>query len=166
MSLESDVAQEIADMDSTFGVVAPAVQRNKNSVPDGNYRVLINVVHFKRSEKSQELLLEWNMEVYDEEGDYNQAPLERVNFLRTDKNIAWMKNDLEKAGLECAKLTVSQIVPLLPSLSRVVIDVTTKKDGKYFNVYINGVADIDAGEAPPTLGDDDVPDVTDPFADQ
>lgn len=115
-----------------------------DDVPDGKYTARVERVELKNSQQGNPMLA-WELRITG--GDCDNRMLFRNNMLVTEQNLAWLKTDLGRCGMELAKL--SDLEDRLGELLDITLEVTKKTKGEYSNVnFVKRVGD--AGASPTT----------------
>jgi hypothetical protein len=122
-------AIDLSQFDETFAS-APAEDED---VPDGKYQANVEKVEITKSQTSGNPMVKWTLRILGPE--HEGRCLWRHNVLLTDENVAWLKKDLKKCGLEIAK--ISDLPANLERLLDVKLLVTKKTAGEYSNIYFN-----------------------------
>ncbi len=118
---------------SRFDEAFAAAPAEDDEVPDAKYEVTVEKVELTRSQTSGNPMLKWMLKILGPE--HEGQILWRHNVLLTDENVAWLKKDLKKCGLEIAK--ISDLPAHLERLLDVRLLVTKKTSGEYANIYFN-----------------------------
>ena len=156
---------DLQDIANEFDAVEPSEDSGSYDLPEGKYTTRIDRLYLDKYSPTERPILKWSLEVVD--GELAGRKQSKANFLKTESNIAMLKADLAKAGLDMKAREISFIdLPgYLEELIDVLIDITVKKSGGekkkqdgscYFNVFVNSRVSeqIDVGNvaapAPPT----------------
>lgn len=133
-----------ADKEDEWGNTAPAKgnEASRDDVPDGDYEM--EITSARVIEKDEDLLIIYNMVVL---GPVN-AGLNHVKFsaMKDAQNMSYVKRELFKLGLECARLSDMQHVLNEAAGMQVAVTLKTAKNNKYQNTYFNRLLKP-AGEA-------------------
>lgn len=143
-----DFAGELAQFDGDF---AKAPVADDGKIPDGKYQVRIQDAQLTRSQTTQAPMLKFKLRV--EGPSHIGRVLWRNSVIASDK-LEYLKKDLLRVGLTLAKL--SELPSMLSTVKGVLIEVTTKTNGDYQNIYIdkriNEAGGNFAGGAAPAAG--------------
>ena len=146
---------DLQDIANEFDAVEPSEDTGGSyDLPEGKYTVRIDRLYLDKYNPNERPILKWSLEVVD--GELAGRRQSKANFMKTESNIAMLKADLAKAGLDMKAREISFIdLPgYLEELIDVLIDITVRASkslnnaGKpYINVFINNrVSDpIDLG---------------------
>jgi len=101
-------------------------------LPDGTYLVIVDRVEMKVSKASCNPMLSWGMKII--QGNYAGRWIWKHNMLMSDLNIAYLKEDLKRAGLVLPRL--ADLQSSLPKLLDITLEIKQQTKGEFTNIYI------------------------------
>ncbi|MFD1423403.1 DUF669 domain-containing protein [Laceyella tengchongensis] len=130
--------------------------RSSEPVPDGTYKARVDRVELVTSKNSGKPLMVWELAILDD--PYHGERVTKFNGLDTQDKIAWLKQDLFKAGLELENLPdlEQELIHLLDRVLEIHLKTKTTQRGKIQNIYINKRLK-DQEEEPANLKDLEIP---------
>jgi hypothetical protein len=129
---------DLSDLDQLLASAKPVERKPSDPIPNGRYQVFVAKARVDEHPDTKARQLSWELVII--AGKYRGRRLWHRNQLATQKNIDWLVQDLQIAGVTGLD-RMNDLHTLTPQLLDVVLDVGVTNqvvDGKNFtNIYLN-----------------------------
>lgn len=133
------------------------MDRERETVPDGKYQVVVDRVELTRAKSSGNPMLKWTLRIL--APSHAGRLLWRNSVIKPGNNMRWLKTDLKTCGLELERL--SDLAHYLGKLVGVALEISKRTSGENENIYFNRRIELGASamgnRAPSAGGADDLP---------